>query len=43
VEALRKLSTDIVEVQFAHSGVGAITETDVNLAMATGSVIIVLT
>jgi translation initiation factor IF-2 len=40
VEALRKLSTDIVEVQFAHSGVGAITETDVNLAMATGSVII---
>ncbi len=40
VEALKKLSTDLVEVQFAHSGVGAITETDVNLAMATGSIII---
>ncbi len=40
VEALRKLSTDAVEVQIAHSGVGAITETDVNLAMATGAIII---
>jgi translation initiation factor IF-2 len=40
VEALRKLSTDAVEVQITHGGVGAITETDVNLAMATGAVII---
>ncbi|MBP1750956.1 MAG: infB, partial [Deltaproteobacteria bacterium] len=29
-----------VEVQIAHSGVGAITETDVNLAMASGAIII---
>lgn len=40
VESLRKLSTDAVEVQITHSGVGAITETDVNLAMASGSIII---
>ncbi|OPY02873.1 MAG: Translation initiation factor IF-2 [Syntrophorhabdus sp. PtaB.Bin047] len=40
VEALKKMSTDAVEVQVTHSGVGAITETDVNLAMASGSIII---
>jgi translation initiation factor IF-2 len=40
VEALRKLSTNTVEVQITHSGVGTITETDVNLAMATGAIII---
>ncbi|MBA4391056.1 MAG: translation initiation factor IF-2 [Syntrophus sp. (in: bacteria)] len=40
MEALKKLSTDKVEVQIIHGGVGAITETDVNLAMATGAIII---
>jgi translation initiation factor IF-2 len=40
VEALKKISTDVVEVQITHSGAGAITETDVNLAMATGAIII---
>ncbi len=40
VEALKKMSTNAVEVQITHSGVGAITETDVNLAMASGSIII---
>ena len=40
VEALKKLSTNTVEVQITHSGVGTITETDVNLAMATGAIII---
>ncbi len=40
VGSLKKLSTDAVEVQVTHSGVGAITETDVNLAMASGSIII---
>jgi translation initiation factor IF-2 len=39
-EALKKLSNDRVEVQILHSGVGAITETDVNLAMASGAIII---
>ncbi len=38
--SLKKLSTNAVEVQITHSGVGAITETDVNLAMASGSIII---
>ncbi len=40
VEALKKLSNDQVEIQIIHSGVGAITETDVNLAMASGAIII---
>ena len=40
VEALKKLSTNTVEVQITHGGVGTITETDVNLAMATGAIII---
>ncbi len=39
-EALKKLSTEAVEINVIHSGVGAITETDVNLAMASGAVII---
>ena len=39
-EALKKLSTDAVEINVIHSGVGTITETDVNLAMASGAVII---
>lgn len=39
-DALTKLSTEAVEIQIIHSGVGAITETDVNLAMASGAVII---
>ena len=40
VESLKKLSNDIVEVQITHSGVGAITESDINLAMASGSIVI---
>ncbi|HPU31039.1 MAG TPA: hypothetical protein PLM71_12110, partial [Syntrophorhabdaceae bacterium] len=40
VEALKKLSNEKVEIQIIHSGVGAITETDVNLAMASGAIII---
>jgi len=40
VEALKKLSNEKVEIQIVHSGVGAITETDVNLAMASGAIII---
>ncbi|MCX8109717.1 MAG: translation initiation factor IF-2 [Syntrophorhabdaceae bacterium] len=40
VEALKKMSNEKVEIQVVHSGVGAITETDVNLAMATGAIII---
>jgi translation initiation factor IF-2 len=40
VESLKKLSNDSVEVQITHSGVGAITETDINLAMASGSIVI---
>ena len=39
-DALKKLSTAAVEIQIIHSGVGAITETDVNLAMASGAIII---
>lgn len=40
VEALRKLSSEKVEIQIVHGGVGAITETDVNLALASGAIII---
>jgi len=40
VEALKKMSNEKVEIQVVHSGVGAITETDVNLAMASGAIII---
>ncbi len=39
-EALKRLSTEVVEIQIIHNGVGAITETDVNLAMASGAIII---
>ena len=39
-DALKKLSTDQVQVQLIHTGAGSITETDVNLAMASGAIII---
>jgi translation initiation factor IF-2 len=39
-EALKKLSNVLVEIQIIHGGSGAITETDVNLAMASGAIII---
>jgi translation initiation factor IF-2 len=38
--ALQKLSTDEVRVNIVHSGVGAITESDVNLALASNAVVI---
>ncbi|MDP2254029.1 MAG: translation initiation factor IF-2, partial [Thiobacillus sp.] len=38
--ALAKLSTDEVKVNIIHSGVGAITESDVNLALASKAVLI---
>ncbi|MCB1351636.1 MAG: translation initiation factor IF-2 [Rhodobacteraceae bacterium] len=40
VQALEKISTDEVRVRVLHSGVGAITETDVTLAEASGAPII---
>jgi translation initiation factor IF-2 len=39
-ESLRKLSTDAVRLNVIHTGVGAITETDVNLATASNAIII---
>ena len=39
-ESLLKLSTDAVKVNVIHSGVGAITETDVMLAQASGAIVI---
>jgi translation initiation factor IF-2 len=39
-ESLRKLSTDAVRLNVIHSAVGAITETDVNLAAASNAIII---
>jgi len=39
-EALRKLSTDAVRLNVLHSAVGAVTETDVNLATASNAIII---
>ncbi|MCX8023018.1 MAG: translation initiation factor IF-2 [Syntrophorhabdaceae bacterium] len=39
-ETLKKMSNDLVEIQIIHSGVGAITETDVNLATTTGAIIV---
>jgi translation initiation factor IF-2 len=39
-EALTKLSTEKVKVSVVHSAVGAITEGDVNLAVAAGAIII---
>ena len=38
--ALTRLSNDEVRVAVVHSGVGGITESDVNLAMASGAVVI---
>jgi len=40
VQALEKISTDEVRIRVLHSGVGAITESDVTLAEASGSPII---
>ena len=39
-QALAKLSTDEVRIQIVHSAVGGITESDVNLAIASKAVII---
>ena len=39
-DSLLKLSTDAVKVDVIHSGVGAVTETDVMLAKASGAIII---
>jgi translation initiation factor IF-2 len=39
-QSLQKLSTDEVRVQVIYAGVGAITESDVNLAQASGAVVI---
>ena len=39
-ESLRKLSTEAVRLNVIHSAVGAITETDVNLAAASNAIII---
>jgi translation initiation factor IF-2 len=39
-DALLKLSTDSIKVNVIHTGVGAITETDVMLAKASGAIII---
>jgi translation initiation factor IF-2 len=38
--ALQRLSTDEVRVNIIHSGVGAITESDINLALASKAVVI---
>lgn len=40
VQSLNKLSTDEVRVNVIHGGVGGISESDVNLAQASGAVII---
>ncbi len=40
VQAMAKLSTDEVKVQVVHSGVGGITESDINLATASKAVVI---
>ncbi|HEY3306854.1 MAG TPA: translation initiation factor IF-2 [Desulfuromonadaceae bacterium] len=39
-ESLRKLSTEAVRLNVIHSAVGAVTETDVNLAAASSAIII---
>jgi translation initiation factor IF-2 len=39
-ESLRKLSTDAVRLNVLHASVGAITETDVNLASASNAIIL---
>src|SRR5690606_3259986 len=38
--SLEKLGTEEVQVNVIHTGVGGITETDVNLAIASGAIII---
>ena len=40
IEALAKLSTEDVKVRVIHSGVGAISETDVNFAIASRGIVI---
>ncbi len=40
VHSLQKLSTDEVKVNVVHAGVGAITESDINLALASKAVVI---
>ena len=40
VNAVNRISTDEIKVRVLHSGVGAITESDVTLAAATGAPII---
>jgi translation initiation factor IF-2 len=40
VAGLEKMNTDEVKVRVLHSGVGAITESDVTLAMASGALIV---
>ena len=40
VNAVNKISTDEIKVRVLHSGVGAITESDVTLAASTGAPII---
>jgi len=40
VNALHKISNDEIKVKVLHSGVGAITESDVNLAFSTGAPVI---
>lgn len=39
-ESLMKLSTDAVQVNVIHGGVGAVTETDINLASASNAIIV---
>jgi translation initiation factor IF-2 len=39
-QSLQKLSTERVKLTVVHTGVGGITETDVNLAVASGAIII---
>ena len=39
-ESLRKLSTDAIRLNVMHASVGAITETDVNLATASNAIIL---
>ncbi|KAG1241938.1 hypothetical protein G6F65_023267 [Rhizopus arrhizus] len=40
VQSLVKLSTDEVRVQVVHAAVGGISETDINLAIASNAVVI---
>ncbi len=39
-EALKKITNEKVEIRVIHSGVGSITETDVNLALASDAIIL---